>query len=175
MVSSRWNHTGDRGCASVLYFDPAAFGVAAPVIVLWWLLRRSARLMSIPPAPAQARQIPGDAERIELRLIARRTWRYFAQFVGTEDNDLPPDNVQEVPKLVVAHRSSPTNFGLYLLSTIAARDFGWLGLNDMTARLEATFATVVRLERHRGHFWNWYDTRTLKTSGAQVPLHGRQR
>jgi cyclic beta-1,2-glucan synthetase len=65
---------------------------------------------------------------VEFRLIARRTWRFFMTFVTTEENALPPDNFQEDPHPVVAHRSSPTNFGLYLLSIVAARDFGWLGL-----------------------------------------------
>ena len=38
---------------------------------------------------------------------------------------LPPDNFQEEPTPVVAHRTSPTNIGLYLSSVIAANDFGW--------------------------------------------------
>ncbi len=58
------------------------------------------------------------------------------------DNFLPPDNYQEDPAPVLAHRSSPTNFGLYLLSTLAARDFGWLGLHAMTERMTATLADV---------------------------------
>ena len=93
--------------------------------------------------------------------MARRTWRYFDTFVRAEDNHLPPDNFQETPKAVVAHRTSPTNVGLALLSTVAARDFGWIGLEDMVDRLEATFASLGRLERFRGHLYNWYDTKTL--------------
>ena len=27
---------------------------------------------------------------------------------------------------------------------------------------QKTFATLARMERHRGHFYNWYDTRSLK-------------
>ena len=99
---------------------------------------------------------------MSLRLIARRTWRFFEKFVTAKDNMLPPDNFQEDPKPVVAHRTSPTNLGLYLLSVVAARDFGWLGSLDATERLEATFATMDRLERFRGHFFNWYDTTDLR-------------
>ena len=66
------------------------------------------------------------------------------------------------PGPVVAHRTSPTNIGLYLLSAVAARDFGWLGTLDMLDRLEATLATMGRLERFRGHFYNWYDTGDLR-------------
>jgi cyclic beta-1,2-glucan synthetase len=48
--------------------------------------------------------------------------------------------------------------GLYLLSTVAARDFGWIGTLDTVERLEATLETMRSLERFRGHFYNWYDT-----------------
>ena len=97
-----------------------------------------------------------------LRLTARRTWRFFETFVGPEDHALPPDNFQEEPTPVVAHRTSPTNLGLYLLSTIAAHDFGWLGTVAAIERLEATLGTMNGLERFRGHFYNWYDTRDLR-------------
>jgi len=91
-------------------------------------------------------------------LQARRTWRFFSTFVGAEDHALPPDNFQEDPRPVVAHRTSPTNLGLYLLSTVAAHDFGWIGTLEAVERLEATIETMGRLERFRGHFLNWYDT-----------------
>src|SRR5207244_4795172 len=83
-------------------------------------------------------------------------------FVGPDDHALPPDNFQEDPKPVVAHRTSPTNLGLYLLSTVAARDFGWIGAIDAVERLEATIETMSRLERFRGHFYNWYATTDLR-------------
>ena len=81
--------------------------------------------------------------------------------MSPEDHALPPDNFQEDPKPVVAHRTSPTNIGLYLLSTLVARDLGWLGTLEASERLEATLATMSGLELFRGHFYNWYDTRTL--------------
>jgi cyclic beta-1,2-glucan synthetase len=97
-----------------------------------------------------------------LRLTARRTWRFFETFVGAADHALPPDNFQEYPTAVVAHRTSPTNLGLYLLSTIAAHDFGWIGTVTAIERLEATLGTMNGLEHFRGHFFNWYDTRDLR-------------
>ena len=112
--------------------------------------RSLAEQVHCPPADAQA-----------LRLIARRTWRFFETFVSQEDHALPPDNFQETPKPVVAHRTSPTNIGLYLLSTVCARDFGWMGTLETVERLEATLATMSRMELFRGHFYNWYDTRDL--------------
>ena len=87
-----------------------------------------------------------------LRLIARRTWRFFETFVTAEDHMLPPDNFQEEPMPVVAHRTSPTNIGLYLSSVVAASDFGWLGMTETVERLEATLETMNSLERCRGTF-----------------------
>jgi cyclic beta-1,2-glucan synthetase len=67
----------------------------------------------------------------------------------------------------VAHRTSPTNLGLYLLSAISARDFGWAGTTDTLERLEATLGTMGELARFRGHFYNWYDTRDLRPLDPQ--------
>ena len=74
---------------------------------------------------------------------------------------LPPDNFQEDPP-ALAHRTSPTNLGLYLLSVASARDFGWIGTQEAIERLEATLATMSEMARFRGHFYNWYDTRDLR-------------
>ena len=97
-----------------------------------------------------------------LRDAARRTWLYFETFVTDEHNMLPPDNYQEIPHPVVAARTSPTNIGMYMLSTVSARDFGWISLNETLDRLEKTMTTLEKLERYRGHIFNWYETRTLK-------------
>jgi cyclic beta-1,2-glucan synthetase len=138
-----------------------AWPIAAPFAALWVLSPVAARWASLPPPDSGHLSIaPPDV--LELRLIARRTWRFFEKFVVPDDNSLPPDNFQECPKPVIAHRTSPTNIGLYLLSVVAAHDFGWLGLLDTTERLEATLATLQKLERYRGHFYNWYDTSDLR-------------
>ena len=126
--------------------------LAAPALVYWLSLVRPDRETSELTAEDAAR----------LRSIARHTWRYFETFVTAEDNHLPPDNFQEDPRPTVAHRTSPTNIGLYLLSIVAARDFGWIGLLDKAARLEATLGTMNRMQRFRGHFYNWYDTTDLR-------------
>ena len=59
--------------------------------------------------------------------VARDTWRFFERCVGADDSHLPPDNLQTSPHDMVAHRTSPTNIGLYLLSVACARQFGWIG------------------------------------------------
>ena len=145
--------------AFVAWAAPDAWPVAAPFIMLWLVSPAVARCVSLPPESALPRVSAADAH--SLRLIARRTWHFFETFVTAGDHMLPPDNFQEDPAPVVAHRTSPTNVGLYLLSVAAAQDFGWLGLLDTTERLEATLQTMARLQRFRGHFYNWYDTSDL--------------
>ncbi len=94
--------------------------------------------------------------------MARKTWHFFETFVGDQDNWLPPDNFQEIPDGRIAHRTSPTNTGLLLVSTLAAHDLGYIGIDTLLDRLERTFDSFDRLEKHWGHFYNWYDTRTLQ-------------
>ena len=96
-----------------------------------------------------------------MRTLARRTWLFYEQFVGPEDNWLPPDHFQESPKGVVAHRTSPTNIGLYLLSVLAAHDFGYIGTANLTLRLRSAFDAMAQLPHHRGHLYNWFDTQNL--------------
>ena len=140
---------------------PSSWPLAAPFICLWLTAPAIARWISL-PAPVSVLPPVSAADAQTLRLIARRTWRFFETFVTAEDHMLPPDNFQEEPVPVVAHRTSPTNLGLYLLSVIAARDFGWLGLTETVERLEATLQSMNRLERFRGHFYNWYGTLDLR-------------
>ena len=137
-----------------------AWPLAAPFAALWALSPALARSISL-PGSVERRPIASEAQARSLRQTARQTWRFFETFVTSEDNFLPPDNFQEDPAPALAHRTSPTNLGLYLLSVIAARDFGWIGRAQAMERLEATLATMKRLQRYRGHFFNWYDTRTL--------------
>ncbi len=145
----------------VLALKPSAALIAAPIVILWLLAPLVARWVSLTPRESTDREL-SDADARTLRLIGRRTWRFFETFVTPEDHALPPDNYQERPEPVVAHRTSPTNIGMYLLSTATARDMGWIGTHEMAERVEATLATVRVLERLHGHLYNWYDTRDLR-------------
>jgi len=128
---------------------------------LWSAAPAIARRISV--SPRVAGRLPVRPDELQyLRLVARRTWRFFETFVTAEDNMLPPDNFQEDPQPVLAHRTSPTNLGLYLLCAVSARDFGWIGAAEAVERLEATLATMQKMQRFRGHFYNWYDTRDLR-------------
>jgi cyclic beta-1,2-glucan synthetase len=120
----------------------------------WWVSR---------PRPAQQDDPLARLTRAEqagLHDIARDTWRLFERCVGPADLHLPPDNLQTAPHDMLAHRTSPTNIGLYLLSAACAKQFGWIGSIELLQRLEATLATLGTMQRHRGHFFNWYDTQT---------------
>ena len=139
---------------------PASWPLVLPFALLWLAAPALALWASRSP-PVARRFAVTDADARELRLTARRTWRYFETFVTPADNMLPPDNFQESPKPVVAHRTSPTNIGLYLLAAVAARDFGWAGTTQTVERLEATLDAMRKLPRFKGHFYNWYGTRDL--------------
>ena len=144
-----------------LAFGHGSWPVALPFAALWVASPAVARRISLPPG-ATAQLPMSDADAEALRRTARRTWRFFETFVTPADNMLPPDNFQDNPTPAIAHRTSPTNLGLYLLSVVSARDFGWTGTDRAIDRLEATLATMGGLQRFRGHFYNWYDTRDLR-------------
>jgi len=139
---------------------PAEWIFWAPVLLFWLVSPMLGWWISRPlvsPAPDLTRE-----QRVFLRASARRTWRFFADFAGPKDNWLPPDNFQEYPAPVIASRTSPTNIGMALLANLTAYDFGYLCGEEFLRRTGNTLATLETLERYRGHFYNWYDTRTLK-------------
>jgi cyclic beta-1,2-glucan synthetase len=139
---------------------PAALVVAWPVLVLWLL---SPLIVWWIDRPLQRKRRALSLTQIQfLRRLARRTWGFFDAHVGPEDHHLPPDNVQEQPVARIAHRTSPTNMGFALLGALVARDFGYLTTGQLLTRLNAALTTMEGMERYRGHFYNWYDTLTLR-------------
>ena len=142
---------GGHGAAPLGLLFAGAWALA-PAIALW---------ASLSPKVVGRRPLSG-ADTEALRWVARRTWRFFETFVTAESHHLPPDNFQETPEPALAHRTSPTNLGLYLLSVASARDFGWIGDLEAVERLEATLTTMSGLARYRGHFYNWYETNDLR-------------
>ena len=100
-------------------------------------------------------------QRSNLRILSRKIWGFFEKFVTAEDNWLPPDNYQEEPVERIAHRTSPTNTGIYLLSNLGAYDFGYITAQQLMERTSHTLQTLQKMERFNGHFFNWYNTLTL--------------
>ncbi|MDB5764800.1 MAG: ndvB [Herminiimonas sp.] len=142
---------------------PIALGAAAPVLLLWWASPAIAYWISRPIARRSAHL--SNEQTLFLKSLSRKIWLFFETYVGPEDNWLPLDNVQEHPVAVVARRTSPTNIGLSLLANLAAYDFGYIPAGQLIERSRNTLQTMAALERYQGHFYNWYDTQTLK------PLH----
>jgi len=140
--------------------QPAVLGVAGPVFGLWFISPAIAWWISRPLTRRKAR-LTAD-QTFFLRKLSRKTWAFFETFVGPEDHWLPPDNYQEHPAPVVGHRTSPTNIGLALLANLSAYDFGYISAGRLIERTARAFHTMEGLERHRGHFYNWYDTQSLK-------------
>ena len=144
----------------LLHANPGALAVAAPILLLWLASPLLAWWLGRPRARPQARLAP--EQTAFLRLVARKTWAFFETFVGPEDHWLPPDNYQESPAAALARRTSPTNMGLSLLANLSAYDFGYLPAGRLIERTRNAFASMHKLDRHRGHFYNWYDTRSLQ-------------
>jgi cyclic beta-1,2-glucan synthetase len=143
-----------------LGLKPAALPVMGTLFVIWILSPLIAYWVS-KLRPLELKFLSAEDTKLA-RLIARRTWRFFESFVGAEDNWLPPDNFQEDPSPVLAHRTSPTNMGLLLLATSSAHDLGYVGALELVEREELTFSTLAQLGRFHGHFFNWYNTNTLE-------------
>jgi cellobiose phosphorylase len=139
---------------------PAVLWVAGPILLLWFVSPAVAWWLSKLLVRREARLTLGQVQF--LGTVARKSWAFFETFVGADDHWLPPDNYQEHPAPVVAHRTSPTNMGLSLLANLAAYDFGYLSVGELLARTGGALSTMSGLERYRGHCFNWYDTRTLK-------------
>jgi cyclic beta-1,2-glucan synthetase len=147
----------------VLIKRPSASAVALPFIALWTMAPMIAFWLSRPTV----RRPPSvnEVDREYLEDVARSTWRYFDEFVTDADHHLPPDNVQFTPEARVARRTSPTNIAMALLSTLAAHDLGFIDVGSLLTRVSNTLTTLEAMERHEGHWLNWYDTETL------APLH----
>jgi cyclic beta-1,2-glucan synthetase len=139
---------------------PAALAAAGLVLGLWFVSPLIAWWISRPLARRAARLTTGQT--VFLRKLSRKTWKYFETFVGPDDHWLPPDNYQERPVARLGHRTSPTNIGLALLANLSAYDFGYISSAQLIERTANAFDTMETLERHQGHFYNWYDTRSLK-------------
>ncbi|HEU4734444.1 MAG TPA: glucoamylase family protein, partial [Kofleriaceae bacterium] len=145
---------------SLAMLAPGALPWASPWLVLWLVSPGLARWISL-PTPRVPEELD-EAGRAYLRRIARRTWLFYETFAGPREHWLPPDHFQEHPRGVVAHRTSPTNIAMLLLSELAAYDLGYLGPVGLCSWVSSTMETIERLASYRGHIYNWYDTRTLE-------------
>ena len=142
---------------------PGAIFCAAPILALWALSGLLAVWLNNPPRNQQRSLTLADANF--LKVHALRIWRYFHQFGADRHHFLVPDNVEE-EGLREAARVSPTNLGLLLNARQVACELGFLTLPEFVSLTRKSLATVARLEKYRGHLYNWYDTQTLAPLGA---------
>jgi cyclic beta-1,2-glucan synthetase len=152
--------------AGAAWRGPTAMVAVAPFLFLLALFPAAVMVIDRPAKSWRGGILTADDRRF-LRTSARRTWRYFDDFVGPQTSWLPPDNVQETPMRQIFMRTSPTNIGLWMLATVAANDFGYITIDDLVARNLGTLETLGRLELFEGHLFNWYDLNSLQ------PLHPR--
>jgi cyclic beta-1,2-glucan synthetase len=145
--------------ATTFWLRDDAVPIALPFLLLWAISPLVAWWLSRPVVARRVELSTVDVR--ELRIVSRRTWRYFEDLVTCDRNWLPPDNVQEAPDRRIAERTSPTNIGMGLLAALSAHDFGFLDTRQLAERVDATLGTVEVLERYRGHLFNWYDVTTL--------------
>ncbi|MGH9339087.1 MAG: glucoamylase family protein, partial [Acidobacteriota bacterium] len=146
---------------AVQHWRPANLGVAGPWLVLWFLSPMIGWLLSRRPQVKQPQSLLPPEDRQFLRNVARRTWRYFSDFVNEETSWLPPDNYQISHRNGLAMRTSPTNIAVWMTSVLGAHDFGYLTVDGAADKLSKTMATIGKLERYEGHLLNWYEIPTL--------------
>lgn len=144
---------------SLAYKNTEVLFVAAPMLILWFIAPALSWRLSRPEAE-ESQWLP-EEQMLFLHKSARKTWSFFEQFVTESENWLPPDNFQQQPVAVIAHRTSPTNLGLALLANLTAYDFGYIGGGELVQRCKNALESMLKLERYQGHFYNWYDTLTL--------------
>ncbi|MFA7404075.1 MAG: hypothetical protein WC007_08775, partial [Pelobacteraceae bacterium] len=140
---------------------PSSLPLASPWLVLWFLSPLLGWLLNLRPREQQQTQALPENDRLFLRLVARKTWRYFSSFVSADSSWLPPDNYQVAHQDRLAMRTSPTNIGLWLTTVLGAHDSGYLTVTQAVETVAKTMATIDRMERYEGHLLNWYDIRTL--------------
>lgn len=138
---------------------PLWYIVSAPLALLWALAPLTAKWLD---RKEKAREPLTDGQRALLMDVATRTFRFFEETVTEETNHLPPDNLQIDPPRGIAPRTSPTNIGMYLLSCVSAMELLIIDADTAARRMEKTVSAMERMETWHGHFFNWYDVRTMK-------------
>ena len=149
----------------LMHYSSIALIIQIPVLMIWMLAPAFAWLLSHPGR--QKKYNISNQQTLMLQKLSRKIWAFFEDFVTRQDNWLPPDNYQEHPAGVIAHRTSPTNIGLALLANLTAYDFGYISPGCLIERTAHTLNSIKLLEKYRGHLFNWYDTISL------IPLSPR--
>ncbi len=138
-------------------FSP--YGAIKLIGLMWFLFPLTAYFTSL--ETNNDKKAPSTSQKKKIKEYALDMWHYFENTVTEKDSFFPPDNLQLYPAEILAHRTSPTNIGLYLLSVLCAKDFGFINTEEMYARLSNTLASVEKATKWKGHLYNWYNTEDL--------------
>lgn len=101
-------------------------------------------------------------QKEDIKDIAFRTWKYFADFLNEDNNYLIPDNYQLNREEKLDHRTSPTDIGMSILALISAQSLDFIEVKDVLFYLDKIVSSLEKLEKWHGHLYNWYDTVTLE-------------
>ena len=102
-------------------------------------------------------------DRATLTRYARDTWNSFDLMTGT--SGLPADGLfrRGDSHWEASAYTSPTNIACYLWSTLGAERLGFIDDEEANRRVGQTLASLARLERAQGFYFNWYDPKTGET------------
>ncbi len=160
----------DKNAARQL-FTTLLLPSAVACVLLWggFICKLTALLILINLPPALGFSLPENTQKNILspaqrdRLLADCAcmWQFFEEQANEENHFLPPDNMQQTPLKKVAHRTSPTNIGLYLCSMLAAADLAFIDAQKLCGCVRRCMDSIEQLEKRNGHLLNWYDTKTL--------------
>ncbi len=145
--------------AGAVQFIVSPYGTLKLIGLMWFFFPAVSYLMSAEREKEKYRI--SDAQKSVITGYVRDMWKYFKKTVTAQDNFIPVDNLQLYPEEKTAHRTSPTNIGLYLLCVLCARDFKIIDTQELHKRLDLALTTVEKLPKWQGHLYNWYDTQTL--------------
>lgn len=172
VTAAQTDEAGKDGLIGYVYKNlfSASLGAALFIICPYGFARLLGLLWFFHPAFSYFMSLSGKTQDKEfsekdkdtIRSYAEDIWKFFSENVTPEENFLPIDNIQFFPDTIKAHRTSPTNIGLYLVCTLCARDFGFIDSNELFSRLSDTIGTAEKMSKWNGHLYNWYDTQSLE-------------
>ncbi|WP_369793210.1 glucoamylase family protein [Halobacillus sp. BBL2006] len=95
----------------------------------------------------------------QLKAVSKKTYRYFEDFT-VEKTGLPYDAVRynEDGEMTAQKHTSPTNIGMYMMSTIAAEETGLISRKESIEKIQTTLNSLEDMKKWNGLFYNWYNT-----------------
>jgi hypothetical protein len=144
---------------------PQSLFAASPVLILWALAPAVVSWLNSPSGSEEGPLKASERELLERHALL--IWRYFSEFGGSENHWLIPDNVEEKDTLQV-RKLSPTNLGMLLNARQAACEFGFINVDEFATATLGTLDTYDRLEKQRGHIYNWYDIERLEAIAPKI-------